>query len=379
MPPAPKHHLQTDRLRALRGYEILDTDPEQEFDEIVKLAAAICDAPISVINFIDADRQWFKAEVGLGVRQTPLETSLCSHAILANDFVEIFDTLLDDRMSDNPLCVGDSGVRFYSGALLKTTEGLPLGTLCVLDRQPKTLTPLQRDTLRVLATQVMARLELRKSIKYAELLRQEVDHRVKNSLQTLSSFVRFATRQARSDETQAAMSTIHSRIEAIGMVHNELYRTNAGPVVDLAHYLSRLETGLRTFQPDHIALDITVEQIDVSSGQAVAVGTLVNEFVANSWKHAFPDGRPGQILISASRGAGENDVQIICADNGVGLPATQKEGSAGLGMQILAVIAAELHCKPVFTSTAEGLRISLTFQGRADEVSKSASYGQISG
>ncbi len=367
MPVAAKHPLQNDRLRALRGYEILDTDPEKEFDEIVQLAAAVCDVPISVINFIDADRQWFKAEVGLGVRETPLATSLCSHVILVNDFVEIFDTLLDDRMSDNPLCGGEDGLRFYSGALLKTEDGMPLGTLCVLDRQPKALTPLQRDTLRVLASQIMARLELRKAIKHAELLRREVDHRVKNSLQTLSSFVRFSTRQARSDETQNALSTIHSRIDAVAKVHNELYRTNAGPVIDLSQYLGNLEASLRAIQPDNVSLQITSDQIEVASGQAVAVGTLVNEFVANSWKHAFPDGRTGQIRVTVGRGAGEGDVQITCADNGVGLATAVMAGGAGLGMQILAVISAELRCTPEVTSTAEGLSISLTFQSRAKQ------------
>lgn len=242
---------------------------------------------------------------------------------------------------------------------------MPLGTLCVLDREPKRLTPLQRDSLRVLASQIMARLELRKAIKHAELLRSEVDHRVKNSLQMLSSFVRVAGRQARSDETQAAMSTIHSRIDAVAMVHNELYRTNAGPVIDLSQYLANLETSLCANQPDNIALQITSDQIEVASGQAVAVGTLINEFVTNSWKHAFPDGRLGQIRVTVRRGPGESDVQIICADNGVGLSTAAMADSAGLGMQIMAVISAELRCTPEVKSTADGLSISLAFQSRA--------------
>ena len=102
--PLPR---QAERLRALRSYEILDTDREVAFDEIAALAAATCSAAISVVDLIDADRQSFKAETGLGLRSTPLDTSLCSHAMLEADFLEVPDTLLDRRMSDNPLCGGE--------------------------------------------------------------------------------------------------------------------------------------------------------------------------------------------------------------------------------------------------------------------------------
>ena len=112
------HPRQSERLQALYSYEILDTDREKEFDEVVALAANLCGTSVSVINLIDAERQWFKAEVGIGARETPLETSLCSHVILQDDFVEIADTLRDPRMQDNPLCNGDPGLRFYAGALL---------------------------------------------------------------------------------------------------------------------------------------------------------------------------------------------------------------------------------------------------------------------
>lgn len=130
---APAHPRQPDRLRLLHSYEILDTDREKEFDDVVKLTAEICGTAISIINLIDAERQWFKAEVGLGVRETPIESSICSHMILQEDFVEIYDTLEDPRLADNSLCSGDPGLRFYAGALLRSDEGLPLGTLCVLD------------------------------------------------------------------------------------------------------------------------------------------------------------------------------------------------------------------------------------------------------
>ncbi len=174
---ASPHPRQVERLAALARYAVLDTPREREFDEIVELAAEICEAPISVVNLIDAERQWFKAEVGLGVRETPLETSLCSHVVLDAPFVEIPDTLADPRMTDNPLCLDDAGLRFYAGAQLLSSEGLPLGTLCVLDRRPRTLTALQRRTIGVLARQVMRILEHRLALRRQEILRREMDHR----------------------------------------------------------------------------------------------------------------------------------------------------------------------------------------------------------
>jgi PAS domain S-box-containing protein len=153
------------RLEALRRYEVLDTPRETAFDEIAQLAAEICGTPIAVVNLIDEGRQFFKAEVGLGVRETPLETSFCAKAILEDDFLLVPDATVDPRFDRNPLVTGEPGLRFYAGALLKTPEGLPIGTLCVLDTAPKALTPLQQRTLQVLARQVMSQLDLRLSLR----------------------------------------------------------------------------------------------------------------------------------------------------------------------------------------------------------------------
>ena len=152
------------RLAALARYDAMDTPREPAFDEVAALAAKLCDAPIAVVNLIGDGRQFFKAEVGLGVRETPLESSFCAKAILEEDFLLVPDATKDPRFDCNPLVVGEPHLRFYAGALLKTDEGLPVGTLCVLDRRPKELTDLQQGTLRVLARQVMAQLELRRAL-----------------------------------------------------------------------------------------------------------------------------------------------------------------------------------------------------------------------
>ena len=161
---------EADRLNALRDYGILDTEPEQAFDDIVRLAARICDAPIAVVNLIDRGRQWFKAATGLGVRETPLETSFCAHALLQEDGMVVPDATQDNRFACNPLVTGEAGLRFYAGRLLKSPDGHALGTLCVLDSRvrPEGLTPIQAETLDVLARQVMAQLELRRAVRERE-------------------------------------------------------------------------------------------------------------------------------------------------------------------------------------------------------------------
>jgi PAS domain S-box-containing protein len=161
---------EADRLNALRAYGILDTEPEQAFEDIVQLAARICDVPISVVNLIDESRQWFKAETGLGVRETPLETSFCAHALLEAEAMVVPDASADARFECNPLVTGDAGLRFYAGRLLKSPDGHALGTLCVLDTRPRPegLTEIQAETLEVLARQVMDQLELRRAIRERE-------------------------------------------------------------------------------------------------------------------------------------------------------------------------------------------------------------------
>ena len=157
---------EADRLAALHAYDILDTAREPAFDDITALVARICEVPIAVVNLIDADRQWFKSEVGLGVRETPLETSFCRHALLERDQLIVPDASRDARFECNPLVTAAGGLRFYAGVLLKDNTGLPLGTLCVLDTRPRPegLSAVQAEALDVLARQVMNLLNLRRAL-----------------------------------------------------------------------------------------------------------------------------------------------------------------------------------------------------------------------
>ena len=152
-----------ERLQELIGYEILDTPAEKELDELAQIASAICDTPISLVSLIDQDRQWFKASVGLDVRETSREDSFCQHTLHHPEEVLVVENSLQDRrFKENPLVLGDPHIRFYAGAPLKTPTGNVLGTLCIIDNKPRKLSEKQKNALKLLAKKVMDYLNDRK-------------------------------------------------------------------------------------------------------------------------------------------------------------------------------------------------------------------------
>jgi hypothetical protein len=164
------------RLEVLRNYQILDTPPEQVFDDLAQLAGFICGTPISLVSLIDADRQWFKAKVGWdGSDSTERDLAFCQHTILGEDVFEIEDTTKDPMFCDNPLVRAAPSIRFYAGAPLITPEGIPLGTICALDTVPHRLTDAQRNALRIVAREVVSHLELRRARQQLEQEQRKLD------------------------------------------------------------------------------------------------------------------------------------------------------------------------------------------------------------
>lgn len=359
-PPAD----QVERLKDLRDLDILDTAPESRFDDVVNLASAICGMPISLISLVAEDRQWFKAVTGLVGRETPVEQAICAHAILADDYLEIADTRADPRTRDNPLVTGPENLRFYAGAVLRTRRGHAVGTLCVLDNQPNRLTDLQRETLRVLARQVMAQMELRGALAEADILRREVDHRVKNSLQSLSALTRMQARSATSDETRAALALTQHRIETVALLHQQLYASRDGADIAMADFLPGVARLLAAAIPEQIAITADVAPLTLPAPRAAAVAVIVNECTANAVKHAYDADAAGTIRLSLQPDGGGHAV-LVCADDGRGMPAPA-DPDQGLGLRIITASAQQLGGRAAFDTGTDGTRVTVRFRARYD-------------
>jgi len=168
--------IEAARIAALNRYAILDTEPEQSFDDLVILAAYVCKTPMAMLSLVDEHRQWFKSKVGVQVRETPREVSICSHAIQQEDLFVVPDTSEDPRFRENVLVVGEPRIRFYAGAPLINEDGFALGTLCVVDREPRELDEDQRSALMSLSRLALAQMELRQNLR---LLKDALNDRTK--------------------------------------------------------------------------------------------------------------------------------------------------------------------------------------------------------
>lgn len=298
----PSWH-ESDRLAALARYAILDTPEELEFQDIVKLASDVFEAPISVVNLIAADRQWFKAEVGIGARELPLDVSICAHAILQDDIFVVPDTLLDERFANNPLVNTAGGLRFYAGALLKTAEGLPLGTVCVLDRSPRPdgITPRQRLTLEVLARQVMSQLELRRAIAQRDerstILEAEIAGRIQAEEARSVSEARY---QRIFNSVDAGICVFEMRYDDCGHpVDYRFLEVNKGFA---AHTGLDNATGrwIRDMAPSHDQYWFDLYGDVARTGKSVRVQSVATA-LDNRWfdVHAFRIGNPEDQLVAA--------------------------------------------------------------------------------
>jgi GAF domain-containing protein len=162
-PPIPEN--ESARLRVLYQYEILDTISEEAFDELTELAAIICNTPIALITLVDKDRQWFKSVIGMSGRETPRDVAFCAHTIMGADVMIVPDATRDKRFASNPLVTSDPHIRFYAGAPLLSPGGYGLGSLCVIDRVPRTLAPEQKKALEILGRQVMTHFKLHRTLQ----------------------------------------------------------------------------------------------------------------------------------------------------------------------------------------------------------------------
>jgi two-component sensor histidine kinase len=335
---------ESNRLAALRSYRILDTPAEPGFDNLVRLAAQVCHTPMALITLIDDHRQWFKAELGLGLRETPLDVSICAKAILQPGLLIVHDTTTDPRFNCNPLVTGEPHLRFYAGALLVTPDALPLGTICVLDRVPRDLTKEQAFALTTLAEQVMSQLELRRAVAQRDealaasrrteqrqtLLVRELHHRVRNTLATVQALVGATARSTTS--MKEFSRSFSARIAALAKTH-ALLTDDYWQTVPLREML------LNELEPfaerRHQRFTLEGPALEVSADLAIPLSMALHELTANAARYGALSVRRGCVSVTweVVTSDGRRQVHLIWVEhNG---PPVEEPTHSGFGLLLL--------------------------------------------
>jgi len=357
--PSPPWN-EADRLAALHRYGILDSPPEPDFDDITRVAALVCKTPIALVSLVADTRQWFKSEFGLGVRETPRTMSICAHAILQPGLFVVPDTAADPRFNDNPLVTGESNLRFYAGARLDSPEGLPLGTVCVLDHKPRPegLTVEQAETLLALARQAVTHIELRRTIEARDLLSRELSHRIKNIFTVVSALATLAART--SPEAQGFAVEFRRRIHALSQA-TEYVLPRVG---ELAHTPGQSVQGLLRLllSPYQSAGEerLIVEGDDAPLGPAaaVALALVAHESATNAVKYGALAAPRGRVTIRCSR---RDDVLDLTWEERGGPPAPEAPDKGGFGTAMVTrSVSGQLGGTVEYGWSGEGLTIRVS-------------------
>lgn len=326
-------------MAAVRRYDILDTPPDGVFDRVTAMAARRFDVPIAIVSIVDHDRIWFKSHHGLSVEQIDRGPGLCASAILSPDPYILTDASVDPRSLANPLVAGDFGLRFYAGVPLTTADGYNLGTLCVIDKAPRPINQDQIEDLKDLASIVIDQLELRlsarRAVAKADVMAREIDHRVMNSLQFVSSMLTLQSRELDPiDATANQLKIAATRVAAVARVHRHFQSGEVAETTSCITFLRRMCADLS----DIVGKPVTVsgDEGEVPTTRIQPIGLIVNELVTNAAKHG-----DGQIEVSY-RTMGDAH-QITVCDEGGGLPPDYDPTSGGgLGTKVVTALARQL-------------------------------------
>ncbi len=367
-PPIIENEIE--RLKALESYQIVDSLPEIEYDDITKIASIICDTPIATIAFIDADKQFVKAKIGVDLTDTPRAIAFCAHTIVEpNKFLIINDSRKDKRFADNPLVTDLPNIIFYAGIPLVTPNGYALGALCVMDNKPHELSEEQVDALKSLANQTISLLELRKKNFVLELSQIKIDafakemedfafaasHDLKEPLRMVKSFLSLLEKKYAHSLDEKANTYIHfavdgaNRMEILinelleysraGKLVNDVSQTNLNEVIEDIKKLYLLVIAEKDVQINYTNLPT----IQISHS---VIRQIFQNLIGNAIKYQHPNTIP-IITIAAL----ENDThwQFSVADNGIGIDAENLEN--------IFTIFKRLHSKADYDGTGIGLAI----------------------
>ncbi len=341
----PTYTFDPDRLAALDRYEILDSQGEPGFDDIVQLATLICDAPIGLVSLVASDRQWFKARSGLEACETGLDSSVCAHALIEPGLLIIPDLTLDERTRENPLVTHQPHVRFYAGAPFRAATGEVLGSLCIIDTvaRPGGLTDSQTVCLTTLGRQVSSQLELRRAIAerdlhaaereraeaQQEVLNQELSHRLKNTFAIIQAI---ATQTLRRVPDQEPVEAFVQRLHALSAAHDVLLQrrwsaANLGDIV--ASVIATLAEVVR--------FDIAGPEVELGPRATLSLSLLLHELTTNALKYGSLSSENGRVRISWRLDHVDGEQELALNWDEVGGPDASQPGRQGFGSRLIRV------------------------------------------
>jgi two-component system NtrC family sensor kinase len=323
------------RLAALARYQIVDTLPELTYDDIALLAAEICEVPISLISLVEQDRQWFKSVVGLEVTETSRAVSFCAHALNGEGVLQVQDSLQDERFARNELVLGEPGIRFYAGAPLRTPDGYTLGTLCVIDRVPRTLAPQKLRALEALARQVMIQLELRhKAIeieKASTALRQTeklaavgrlasaISHEINNPLQSVTNLLYMAENSSTGEQTRSYVAQAQEELARVTHVVTQTLRFHKQSEFPVPIALNEIvDNVVLLFRARFLRRRITLHQRNRSTTQLVCYAADLRQVIANLVSNAMDAAESDESIFVRVQDVG-HCVVLTIADTGSGM------------------------------------------------------------
>lgn len=357
------------RLKALDQYHILDTACEAAFDELTHLAAQICGTPIALISLIDECRQWFKSKVGLEVESTPRDLAFCSHALLQpNDLLIVPDARLDPRFATNPLVTSEPHIQFYAGAPLVTPEGYALGTLCVIDRVPRQLSPEQVAALRSLSRQVIAQLELRRTVDKLERMTTAQRQQYEDLISALSHDLRTPLLAARGTLRSILggafgpiSDTLKDVFEDCRLANEDLLKL-VEALLDISRHKAEVGNGLNCeilnweklfVRAINCSSTVSEQKCTITYKIAPSLPSVygdeleIQRLVQNLLDNAVRVSEPGQPVSLEVAPLGVDEVKVSVRDNGPGIAPHDKErlfhrfiqgrgrrGRSGLGLYL---------------------------------------------
>lgn len=365
------------RVTVLGEYRVLDTPVEPAFDDITRSAMFALDVPIALISLVDESRQWFKSEQGLACRETPISSSVCAHAISQYEFFEISDLAADPRFAQNPLVTGEPFVRFYGGAVLRTSEGIALGTVCVLDRKPRKLSEGQRGFLKGLARQTMALLELRRALRQSLEIAERQAHLmavaghdlrqplgiISNAIATGLSAPNHPSMPRQLGLAQRAVDSLVEQLDGLVAAATSGSAEEAAPV-RVPFQIGELFDALSPSWISHAASKGIQLDVVPSSAEVLSDRRLMSSILGNLVGNAIKYTHTGRILIGCRRR--RKGLEVCVYDTGVGISPSDQQAifspfkqlnpeSEGLGLGLALVKQASLQLQvPLEVSSVLG-------------------------